>query len=151
MGLLNLRHTSESEHGVEAAVGPKQHVCLETVPDHQALGGVHSPKLTGDALEHEAAGLADHSGLAPRGHLQGCSEGPGSCQEVKIRARFELDKSYATPFSLNTHYYKDLFTLLHYYYLPVYISECSVFQRAILTSVQHGNQIIELAKLATAL
>lgn len=64
LGLLDLRHAGESEHGVEAAVGPKQHVCFQAVPDHQALGGVHPPELTGDALEHEAAGLADHSGLA---------------------------------------------------------------------------------------
>lgn len=28
LGLLNLRHTSESEHCVKTAVGPKQHVCL---------------------------------------------------------------------------------------------------------------------------
>lgn len=64
LGLLNLRHTSESEHGVEAAVGPEQHVRLEAVPDHQALGGIHPSELTGDAFEHEAAGLSDHSGLA---------------------------------------------------------------------------------------
>lgn len=64
LGLLNLRHTGESEHGVEAAVGPKQHVYLEAVPNHQALGGVHTPELTGYALEHEAAGLSNHSSLA---------------------------------------------------------------------------------------
>lgn len=28
LGLLDLRHTRESEHCVEAAVGPEQHVCL---------------------------------------------------------------------------------------------------------------------------
>lgn len=28
LGLLDLRHTGESEHGVEATVGPEQHVCL---------------------------------------------------------------------------------------------------------------------------
>lgn len=28
LGLLNLRHASESEHCVEATVRPEQHVCL---------------------------------------------------------------------------------------------------------------------------
>lgn len=64
LGLLDLRHAGESEHGVKAAVGPEQHVRLQAVPDHQALGRVHPPELAGDALEHEAAGFADHSGLA---------------------------------------------------------------------------------------
>lgn len=63
LGLLDLRHAGESEHGVEATVGPEEHVGLQAVPDHQALGGVHPTELAGDALEHEAAGLADHSGL----------------------------------------------------------------------------------------
>lgn len=87
LGLLDLRHAGEGEHGVQAAVGPEQHVCLQAIPDHQALGGVNPPELAGDALEHESAGLADHSGLAARGHLQGCSEGPRTCQGVKIRER----------------------------------------------------------------
>ncbi len=64
LGLLDLRHAGESEHGVEAAVVPEHHVGLQAVPDHEALGWVHPPELTGDALEHEAAGLADHSGFA---------------------------------------------------------------------------------------
>lgn len=78
VGVLELRHAGEGEHGVQAAVGPEQHVRLQAVPDHQALGGLRPAELAGDALEHEAARLADHGGLAARGHLQGRGEGPGT-------------------------------------------------------------------------
>lgn len=86
LSLLQLRHARQREHGVQAAVRPEQHVGLQPVPDHQALGGVHASELAGDALEHEAAGLPDHGGFTTRGHLQCCGQGPRTCEGPRIKA-----------------------------------------------------------------
>lgn len=77
--VLHLRHAGEREHGVQAAVEAEQHVRLQPVPDHQTLGRLQPLELAGDALEHEAAGLADHGGFAARSDLEGCHEGPTTC------------------------------------------------------------------------
>lgn len=90
LGLLDLRHAGEGEHGVQAAVGPEQHVGLQSVPDHQALGGIHAAELAGDALEHEAARLADHSRFTARRHFQGGSEGTRTYGEQNIKNRRRL-------------------------------------------------------------